>query len=119
MQDLTIFLSRTDHLLDLTHLLAGLVLVILGLMLLRRMSDPAVKILIGWGGLWLLSGAYGEFFQWYYISDPSRLPPPPWVNLVSLAQLLGGRLLLYVTAGYAVYRLWTSSRPAPHDRTDI
>lgn len=90
----------------------GLVLVVMGFILLRRQADPAVKLLIAWGGLWVLGGHWRAFTALYFRSTSGL--PPAWFNVVSSIELVGGRLFLFATAFYAVWRLWSASGNRPN-----
>lgn len=89
----------------------GLAVAVLGLVLVRRNADPAVKMLAAWGVLWFLSGAWGLVAS---LRTVIATNPPRWVYSMSAALLVASHLFLLVTAVYALWRLWRASAKVDH-----
>lgn len=90
----------------------GLLIMIAGTMLIRRSADPAVKLLTTWGGFWLLTGLWASYTEAVVLHATAISQIPAWFNTVSGVCVIGGRLLLYGTALYALWRFWNGAADA-------
>ncbi|MGE5672929.1 MAG: hypothetical protein ACM3XM_03460 [Mycobacterium leprae] len=91
------------------HLIVGLLTVVAAAALLKRPRvDPGVKVLLVWGAWTVVTGVWNLFGHLVF----SRPTPSliPLLNGLSWVFGIGGTLLLYAIALYAVWRFWRGSK---------
>lgn len=89
--------------LSLVQPVVGLFLVAVSLRLARRTTDPAVWILGGWGGYWVLTSAWALLIEEIFRQTGS---PPVNLQMITGFLSVGGRIALFLIAAYAGWRLW-------------
>ena len=80
--------------------LVGLALVGFGLAMFRRRSEPGLMLVIAWGALWVLTGLLNGLVQLSVRSASVTTLQSAFALSGLLA--IGGRLLVWGTAGYAL-----------------
>lgn len=100
----------TVTLLSLLQPMVGLLLIIVSLRLLRRTADPAVWILGGWGGYWVLTSVWTLLIEASFRQSGSA---PPYLQMITGLLTVGGRTALLFIGAYAAWRLWRAyGKPA-------